>query len=405
MQSLQLRYSALQFFYYVATCAACAFVTVVLQYRGLDNTQVGVVTASACVLSVLVGPMLSRVAARFSLAQVARLFDVEFIAMEVLFAAIIVAPLPIPAVMAAYILLYGAIMISAPLTSRIAIDYLRAGKPINFGLARGMGSVSYAICAALAGQGVNVLGPAVLLPVFVISAAAFLISMHALPPIAPREAEGTPPTAPSAPARGRGVAAFVARYRLLMLILVGFGFAYSASSCLSIYLINIVISLGGDVSLYGIGIFLNAMSELPFMALVPRLRRRFGTGALLMVAAVAYLARNLLISFAPSLPVVFLGLAFQGLSFGTLTSLLTYYVGETCEEADGMLGQTLIAIMTSGFGSMAGNYLGGRLQDTLGLDAMFVYAAACTVIGAAVLVAGGVLERRRASVAAARRAA
>ena len=306
MQSLQLRYGALQFFYYIATCAACAFVTVVLQYRGLDNTQVGIVTASACVLSVLAGPVLSRVAARFSLAQVARLFDVEFIALEVLFAAIIVVPLPIPAVMVTYILLYGAIMISSPLTSQIAIDYLRAGKPINFGLARGMGSVSYAICAALAGQGVNVLGPAVLLPVFVISAAAFLISMHALPPIAPREAEGTPPTAPSAPARGRGVAAFVARYRLLMLILVGFGFAYSASSCLSTYLINIVTSLGGDVSLYGIGIFLNAMSELPFMALVPRLRRRFGTGALLMVAAVAYLARNLLISFAPSLPVVFL---------------------------------------------------------------------------------------------------
>lgn len=405
MQSLQLRYGALQFFYYIATCAACAFVTVVLQYRGLDNTQVGIVTASACVLSVLAGPVLSRVAARFSLAQVARLFDVEFIALEVLFAAIIVVPLPIPAVMVAYILLYGAIMISSPLTSQIAIDYLRAGKPINFGLARGMGSVSYAICAALAGQGVNVLGPAVLLPVFVVSAAAFLISMHALPPITPREAEGARQTAPSAPDRGRGVAAFVARYRLLMLILVGFGFAYSASSCLSTYLINIVTSLGGDVSLYGIGIFLNAMSELPFMALVPRLRRRFGTGALLMVAAMAYLARNLLISFAPSLPVVFLGLAFQGLSFGTLTSLLTYYVGETCEEADGMLGQTLIAIMTSGFGSMAGNYLGGRLQDTLGLEAMFAYAAVCTVIGAALLTTGGILERRRASATAVRRAA
>lgn len=405
MQSLQLRYGAMQFFYYIATCAACAFVTVVLQYRGLDNTQVGIVTASACILSVLAGPVLSRVAARFTLAQVARLFDVEFIALEVLFAAIIVVPLPIPAVMVAYILLYGAIMISSPLTSQIAIDYLRAGKPINFGLARGMGSVSYAICAALAGQGVNVLGPAVLLPVFVASAAAFLISMHALPPITPREAEGARQTAPSAADRGRGVVAFVARYRLLMLILVGFGFAYSASSCLSTYLINIVTSLGGDVSLYGIGIFLNAMSELPFMALVPRLRRRFGAGALLMVAAMAYLARNLLISFAPSLPVVFLGLAFQGLSFGTLTSLLTYYVGETCEEADGMLGQTLIAIMTSGFGSMAGNYLGGRLQDTLGLGAMFAYAAVCTVIGAALLTAGGILERRRASVAAVSRAA
>lgn len=405
MQSLQLRYGALQFFYYIATCAACAFVTVVLQYRGLDNTQVGIVTASACVLSVLAGPVLSRVAARFSLAQVARLFDVEFIALEVLFAAIIVVPLPIPAVMVAYILLYGAIMISSPLTSQIAIDYLRAGKPINFGLARGMGSVSYAICAALAGQGVNALGPAVLLPVFVISAAAFLVSMHTLPPITPREAEGARQTAPSAPDRGRGVAAFVARYRLLMLILVGFGFAYSASSCLSTYLINIVTSLGGDVSLYGIGIFLNAMSELPFMALVPRLRRRFGAGALLMVAAMAYLARNLLISFAPSLPVVFLGLAFQGLSFGTLTSLLTYYVGEVCEEADGMLGQTLIAIMTSGFGSMAGNYLGGRLQDTLGLETMFAYAAVCTVIGAALLTTGGILERRRASATAVRRAA
>ena len=51
-------------------------------------------------------------------------------------------------------------------------------------------------------------------------------------------------------------------------------------------------------------------------------------------------------------------------------------------EADQMAGQTLITMMANGFGFCLGNYLGGVLQDTLGLTSMLIFAMIVTLIGA-----------------------
>ena len=51
-------------------------------------------------------------------------------------------------------------------------------------------------------------------------------------------------------------------------------------------------------------------------------------------------------------------------------------------ESDQMAGQTLITMMANGFGFCLGNYLGGVLQDTLGLQSMLIFAMAVTLVGA-----------------------
>ena len=85
-----------------------------------------------------------------------------------------------------------------------------------------------------------------------------------------------------------------------------------------------------------------------------------------MVAAFFYIIRNFTICLAPSLPVLFIGMMIQSLSYGLLTAVITYYVTYNLKSHDQMMGQTMIGIMTSGVGSTIGNLFGGILQDQYG---------------------------------------
>lgn len=404
MKVLQARYSALQVVNFFATCAVCVFATVFLQSRGLSNTEVGVVTAGGCMLSVVFGPVLSRAISRSVRLTIERVLVAGFGAMGVAFLALVALQVPKLLLMAAYATIYAGLMTTPPLLSQMCMDYLRVGQAIDFGMARGLGSVSYAVSAALFGQLASRCDPVVLAPIFALSCVAMIWLLRTMPSYGEgaRAERGVPvdysaSDVPAAPRTGIGMGAFLLKYRLLALVLIGFGFLFSASACLSTYLINIVSRLGGDASLYGVGIFWMAMTELPAMMAVPALRRRFGTGALLAIAGIAFLLRNILIALAPSLPVLFTGLTLQGLSYGTLSALLAHYVSETCDQADEMMGQTLIAVMTSGIGATLGNFMGGVLQDAWGIGAMAAFAVVASVFGSMMLVVAGAQEKRSTS--------
>ena len=75
-------------------------------------------------------------------------------------------------------------------------------------------------------------------------------------------------------------------------------------------------------------------------------------------------------------------MVFQGCSYGLLFATYTYYCNDVLSESDQMAGQTLITMMANGFGFCLGNYLGGVLQDTLGLQSMLIFAMAVTLVGA-----------------------
>lgn len=71
---------------------------------------------------------------------------------------------------------------------------------------------------------------------------------------------------------------------------------------------------------------------------------------------------------------------FQGFSYGLFTATITYYVNDYLNESDQMMGQTMIAIMSTGLGSSIGNIFGGIFQDYFGLNSMMIFACIMTLI-------------------------
>ena len=179
---------------------------------------------------------------------------------------------------------------------------------------------------------------------------------------------------------------FIKTYRFYFVILLGFGITFGASAMLSTYLINIVKSLGGTTSFYGIAVFAMAASELPFMAITHTLLKHFKSEQLFVVAGIMYLVRNLLICLAPNLPILILGMLSQGASYGLFTATITYYVSDHIDRKHEMMGQTMISMMSTGLGSFMGNVMGGLLQDCFGLSIMLIAGLIMTLIGSLILV-------------------
>lgn len=453
-ESLQVRYGALQALYYFGTCALGGFAAIFLGYKGLSNSLIGVATGASCILSVVLMPAISMLLERkpgLGIPRVVRSLTLGSVACYVVLA---LAPLPTYAVIVLFAIANAMSLAIAPFLSQLAMGFNRIGMPINFGLARGMGSVSYAVGAVGLSRLVELSSPGVLAGLFVLSGVVLLAVLASMPtceapvkagavqaeeprsqadqtlgstgraPVACDSAEGMATaagtvvdvpagdalgaTAGDAPgeldashgAKGRhedergGAFREILRERVLLMVLAGFMVAFIACNCLSVYLIDIVVNVGGDTSMYGVAIFCMAASELPAMALVPLLRRRFSTGTLFMVVGAAYLLRNMIVVCATSVPMVFIGLLFQSTSYGLLTPLLTCYIAEVCSPRSEMLGQTLLSVATTGVGAMVGTVCGGVLQDTYGIQAMLLFVAVATVAAAFMFFVAGARARR-----------
>lgn len=400
-ESLQVRYGVLEALYYFSTCALGGFAAIFLGYKGLSSTLVGVATGASCVLSVILMPLASSVIQRLPALTIARVLRGAMAGSLVCYLMLALLALP-PALTIGVFAIANALSLAiAPFLSQLAMEFNGIGMPINFGLARGMGSISYALGAVGLSGIVDITSPASVVFAFAGAGALFLMMLGTMPSCdgkssdadrkAEREADRD---ADRSVVQGgepaSGALDEILHQRVLTMVLVGFMVAFIACNCLSVYLIDIVTNLGGDTSMCGIAMFCMAASELPAMALVPRLRRHFSTGTLFMVAGVAYLLRNLIVVTAVNVPMVFAGLLFQSMSYGLLTPLLTCYIAEVLSPRSEMLGQTLLSVATTGVGAMVGTVAGGALQDAFGIQAMLLFVAVNTVVAAGIFLLAGV---------------
>ena len=373
MKSLQMKYNGLQILFWLSYLAIYGYVAIFLQYRGLSNTDIGIVTGGGAILSIFLSPFISSLLSRIKGLSINKLIFTLYLIMIVIFTVLTIITSPIFLIMILYVFLLSLIAAMVPLFSTICMNYLKDGQYINFGLARGLGSISYAAGAIIVGQLIDFFNPTVIAFVYAIASIALLILLYTMPPYQIQEETTTK--------NQENIFSVIKKYRIFFFILVAFTFMYAASTALSTYLINIVKNLGGNTSLYGIAVFCMAASEMPIMSITYRLLKKYRSETLLLASAFFYVLRNLTICLAPHLIVLLIGMMFQGLSFGLFTATITYYVNDHLDESDQMMGQTMIAMMSTGLGSSIGNIFGGILQDSLSLNSMLIFVCGLTLIG------------------------
>lgn len=421
-KQLTFKYAILQSTYWISQCSIFSFAAVYLQYKNFDNTQVGMVLSLAAVFSILLQPFIAAFAdktKKISLRHIviALMFVVLSLAM-ILF----IMPDSFFLIAGTYILINAIQFTLNPLFNSLALEYLNKGIPMNYGLARGTGSIAFAITSFIVGMFVNKFGPNILLIVFIISYLLVILSAFYFKLRIPKKLLSSTeiqnyvgstqintgvanalnsetvdnnddkhnhnknnnhdycdneitPTAPT------GILTFFIKYKKFSFLLIGLVLIWYSHNVINTYLINIIKNVGGDSADLGISLSVAAALELPTMAAFIYLVRKIKCSTLLKISAFFFLVKAGVAWIAPNVLTVHISQAFQMLSFALYTPASIYYVNSIVDDNDKVKGQSMLGVASMGIAGTIANITGGRILDSLGVSHMLLIATIITAFG------------------------
>ncbi len=397
-RQLTIKYSFLQSAYWISQCSIFSFAAVYLHYKNFDNVQIGLVLSLAAVLSIILQPLVASFADK---SKTISLRHIVIALMCIVFAlALILFILPDSFFLIAFTFVcINAIQFTLnPLFNSLALEYINKGIPMNYGLARGMGSITFAFTSYIIGLFVNQFGPNILLTAFLLSYSFVILAAYNFKLSVPKsiastsnlhnstdensnrestdeKVEGNTTYAPT------GILTFFVKYKKFSLQLVGLMLLFYSHNLINTYLINIIEHVGGDSSNMGIALSVAAAFELPAMAGFIFLVKKIKCNKLLKISAFFFFVKVCIAWLAPNVFTVYLSQAFQMLSFALFTPASMFYVNSIIDEQDKVKGQSMLGVATMGIAGTIANITGGKILDTIGVSDMLLLGTIIAAIG------------------------
>lgn len=392
---LTANYALIQCIFNMAYCCIINFAAVFLLARRFSNAEVGLVLTIANGLALISQPVIAAFADKthwLSLRQiVAGLLGVCFLAGLLL----MVTPAMVLPTAILYILLICAFNSQGSLVVAMALDHINAGVPINFSLARGIGSFAFAVLALVLGNLTNRYGGEIIMPVGLAISLVGIILVATFPKIT------QPAIARSGAAaeQASGFGEFARRNPRFMALLGSVALLYFSHTLINTYTIQIVKHVGGSNANMGIASAIGGFLELPAMALFPLLLDRIKhAGTILKWSGVFFVLKALLTLLAPNIGWIYVAQCLQFFAYAMFTPASVYYVNQVIRGADKVKGQAGVT-MALGVSGMIGNFLGGIMLDSSGgVSFMLTVGLGVSLVGLVLVLL--LIERPKTTLAA-----
>ena len=347
---------------YCAVGWAYPLLPLYMAYRGLTASEIGLVFSTATLASLAPLVALGRLSDILPREVVTSLLELAFGLLMLAYST--VASLPgFIAVHSAYALLSYS---SMTLASAAALDYLGGEVGRGFGRFRTSGAVGWVLGTLSGGAIARALGVRgaiqVSAPIFWASAVLFALGRRA------------------GVARQRVISerlALSARiYGLLAAVFVTAVTNPAYYSFLPLYITKI---LGGDSLTASLAFSITPLAEVPAMMYLGSLSDRVGRLKVIALCLAAYPLRYLLTSLARSPVKAILAQLLHGLTFGGLYVVSTAYIADEVGSRGAGLALSLYTASTTA-GGLVGGYLLGCVVEREGYRAMYVVAAAISLL-------------------------
>ncbi len=381
---LKYEYPMAQFLYWVTCCACSGFVAVYLQYKGLSDTSIGSVVGIYGVVSMLLQPTLSKLVRKFSFLSARRMILIILIVTGILFALITFLRPVIWLTIIIFILINALNGCMIPLMSALGMEYINEERNVDFGIARGFGSLGWAVSSVFIGFLLERFSPELIGHVYIGSAFLMLLTVFLMEDLGRCVTFDGQKKSEKENGDG-GLLKHCIKDGILVFTAVGILFNNISHALCTTYTINIARHAGGNETAAGFAQFFGAGSEMLGMILCAVLIRKYGCVKVLKVSSVFYVMRFLFLIFAENLPMVMIGYALQGPSAGLCIPAAVYFVNERMLPSHRTQGQAVFNVVTNGVAAFIGNMAGGRMLDQFGLTftliACFVFSlAGCVCI-------------------------
>ena len=379
--NLTARYSLHQFAYWAASAGIISFATTFLLEKGFPSSRVGLLMACASLLSGITQPTLASVADRAKRCILSPLIITLTGICTLCFALLLLDGLPSGVFALLYLCGVWSFDAMIPLLNSLHVHYSARGYRINYGLARGVGSLSYSLSALALGYVIQSLGPnwmvraiLLLLPICILITLSY-----------PKGGSNTTEEHTHlSPEEVSSLAEFFRRYRWYCVSLLGVLFLAMFHAMTENYLIAIMGRLGGDSRHVGVALFVATVTESGVLVFFDQIRRKISDHWLLRYAAFSFLLKSVLLLIAPSIPFIYAVQLLQMTSYSFLSPVQVYYASEKVSSADMVKGQSFITASYT-LGCAMGNLLGGLLMEAFGVVAILVAGVVIAALGTLVL--------------------
>ncbi len=268
-----------------------------------------------------------------------------------------------------YALACVALQVLPAFSNAIAMEALHGGKYLNFGIARGIGSVSFGLCAQLAVPAIDRLGLGMIpmltgfLAIFLMASALRFTQSKSVK----RDTKNPTP-----------LLKFFRKNKKFALFLLGSVLLFIGHNVLTNCMYQIA-RWKGDEAAQGTALLISALVELPAMFLFGFMSKKAASGKWVCLSGVFFTLRLLLSWLLPDVTGLYAAQLAQTLGFALFAVSSVYYVDSVVEKRDVVKGQTYLGISNT-LGCLLASFLGGVLIDGVGMEKMFLI---CTLISLA----------------------
>lgn len=385
-----IRYTLLNATYFVAFCTIHACAAIFLLDNGFSNTEVGVLLAIANILSAIFQPLVAGIIDKPGPLTNRRF--ILFSVLVILAGSVILLFVPNNkwVIFPVFALIYMIQFVYQPVMTALCFEYQKAGCRIFYGLARGLGSASFAITAAFIGGLVESRGVTILLYVNIVAMllSAILIftfkkPAHAASPASP--SQGTPSgkdgQSQTATAKAHNnFFDFARTYPAFTVFLVGTICFFFAHNMINDFMIQIIRNLGGGEKELGYANFLQAILELPVMALIGLVLKKISSKTLMSFSGFAFFVKILILIFAGNMAMMYVSQSVQLFAYAVFIPAAAYYVSQTMQELDQVKGQAYVTSAIT-IGGVFSNLISGVILDNFGIRPMLITGTIVCAIG------------------------
>ncbi|MBQ3106984.1 MAG: MFS transporter, partial [Firmicutes bacterium] len=392
--------------YWMSYACLVSFAAVLLQAKGFAMGTVGIILAVSNIISVVLQPEVAAAVDRNHKIHLKNVIA-GFSAAAVFFCLLLKFCGSSAALVALFFV--GASMLHITLQSLVnalGMETIEKGVPINYGLARGMGSVTFAGLTFFLGdlveqKGVDVLiyGYALLAAVMALLCLLYLVPVQpgywkardergrrsvarALRESRPSLDEEKNKNAQRRKSTGNPVE-FFRKYPAFGMALVGMVCMHTSHAFFNNYMIAIAEKCGGGSGVTGICMGIAAFTELPMLVLFNRILQKWKVEQVIPAAGIGFSIKAALALAATSVPMLYAAQFCQLFAYALYLPSLVHFARYSVDVEDMVQGQAYGGIAMS-IAGVLGSLGGGFLIDGIGVNGMLAVAVVLPLIGVAV---------------------
>lgn len=386
---LSVIYILIHGFFWCTYAVTWSYTALYLQSCGYSSSVVGLVTGVGAVLSIILQPILATFTSKLRfMNNRSNILFLKLLSIAV--GAVMMAELPGIYTTAFLFTFAAAIDASIPsILSCVAMDSINSGVYINYGVARGGGSIVYAMYSLLLGVLIQFFGVSCLMPLYIGTGVITVILVWAFMRCYDKKVRTVEEIVGAkkidredgANQKGTSMPEIIKKYSFLKWFLAASVLLFMGHNMINVFMLNIIENAGGSSANLGLALAISAMVELPVMVCFVSLSQKISTERLLVISAVCFTVKSVFTCFAGSLALVYIAQLMQIGAFAVFTPASVYFINQKMSREDSGMGQALLGSCSLGLGGTLGNIIGGFVLESAGLSSMLVCASVLSAVG------------------------